>query len=185
MIPWSNIQGLGGAFKLTFVVEEYFVNPTNIHVKIKKVNESIGCDNVVVLFSKKEKAKKILNVCISLFCGICELWTLKDFFQSLKVYKCNNSSLGLATKARACKGANQVWNPRVTFHAPRSVRECEGTLTFTSELPLWKLESRRSPKFLENNFRGQNPSDGRVLYIIGKFLELRCLKWSHMTHLET
>jgi len=45
-------------FRLAFVVEKYFVNPINIHVKNEKVNESIGCKNVVVLFSKKEKAKK-------------------------------------------------------------------------------------------------------------------------------
>jgi hypothetical protein len=34
-------------------------------------------------------------------------------------------SLGLATKARACEGVRQG-NPRVTFHAPRSVGKCEG-----------------------------------------------------------
>jgi hypothetical protein len=33
---------------------------------------------------------------------------------------------GLATKARACKGAGQEGSPRVTSHAPRSVGECEG-----------------------------------------------------------
>lgn len=48
-------------FRLAFVVEKYFVNPTNIHVKNGKVNESIGCDNVVVLFSKKEKAKNFFK----------------------------------------------------------------------------------------------------------------------------
>jgi hypothetical protein len=48
-------------FKLAFVVEKYFVNPINIHVKNEKVNKTIGCDNVVVLFKKKEKAKKILK----------------------------------------------------------------------------------------------------------------------------
>jgi len=58
-------------------------------VKNEKVNESIGCDNVVVLFSQKKKRKfKKIKMCTSLFCGICELWTLKDFFQSLKVHKC-------------------------------------------------------------------------------------------------
>jgi len=32
---------------------------------------------------------------------------------------------------------------------------------------------------------GQNPMDWGVLYIIRKFLELRCLKWARMTHLDT
>jgi hypothetical protein len=37
-------------------------------------------------------------------------------------------------------------------------------------------------------FRGQlpsqNPLDGRVIYIIGKLLKRKCLKWVHMTHLD-
>lgn len=48
-------------FKLAFVVTKYFVNPTNIHVKNEKVNKLIGCNNIVVLFSKKEKAKKFFK----------------------------------------------------------------------------------------------------------------------------
>jgi hypothetical protein len=39
---------------------------------------------------------------------------------------CHNPSLGLATKARACKGAGQEGGSGVTSHAPRSVGECEG-----------------------------------------------------------
>jgi hypothetical protein len=64
----------------------------------------------------------------------------------------------------------------------KSVREW--TLTLPSELPIWELESRWTPKFLEGDFRGQNPWDWRVLYIIGKLLNCRCLKWAHMTHLD-
>jgi hypothetical protein len=37
-----------------------------------------------------------------------------------------NLNLELATKARACKSAGQEGSPGVTFHAPRSVKECEG-----------------------------------------------------------
>jgi hypothetical protein len=43
----------------------------------------------------------------------------------------------------------------------------------------WTLE------FLEGNFKGQNSLDYKVLYIIGKLLELKCLKWAFMTHLRT
>ncbi len=38
---------------------------------------------------------------------------------------CRNPSLGLATKARACKSVGQEGSPRITFHAPGSAKECE------------------------------------------------------------
>jgi hypothetical protein len=47
---------------------------------------------------------------------------------------CYNPSLGLATKARACKGAGQEWSPWVTFHAPRNVGGCEG---MNPHIPKW------------------------------------------------
>jgi hypothetical protein len=54
-----------------------------------------------------------------------------------------NLSLGLATKARACKGAGQEGSLGITFHAPGSVGECEGTKLHTpNELPFWELESQ-------------------------------------------
>jgi len=43
-------------------------------------------------------------------------------------------SLRLVTKARACKGARREWSPRVTFHAPESVRKCEG---MNPHIPKW------------------------------------------------
>jgi len=51
------------------------------------------------------------------------------------------------------------------------------TFTLPSELPFWELKPQWTLKFLKNNFRGQNPLDWRVLYIIGKLLERRFLKW--------
>jgi hypothetical protein len=47
---------------------------------------------------------------------------------------CRNPNLGLTTKARACKGAGQERSPGVMFHAPRSVRECEG---MNPHIPKW------------------------------------------------
>jgi len=38
---------------------------------------------------------------------------------------CRNPSLGLATKARACKGVSQERSLRVTSHALRILEECE------------------------------------------------------------
>jgi hypothetical protein len=63
-------------------------------------------------------------------------------------------------------------------------RVWEWTLTLPSELPFWELEFRWSPKFLENDCKGQNPSHWRVFYIIGKLLKHRCLKWACVTHLD-
>ncbi len=39
---------------------------------------------------------------------------------------CHNPSLGLMTKARACKGAGQEGSLGVTCHAPGNVGKCEG-----------------------------------------------------------
>jgi hypothetical protein len=39
---------------------------------------------------------------------------------------CRNPSLGLMSKPRAYKGAGQEWSLKVTFHALKSVRDCEG-----------------------------------------------------------
>jgi hypothetical protein len=44
-----------------------------------------------------------------------------------------NPSLGLATKARACKGVGQEGSPRITFHVPMSAKECEGVNPHTSK----------------------------------------------------
>jgi hypothetical protein len=60
----------------------------------------------------------------------------------------------------------------------------EWTFTLPSELPFWELESRWTPEFSESNFRGQNPLDWRVPYIIGNILERKCLEWACMTHLD-
>jgi len=47
---------------------------------------------------------------------------------------CRNPSLGLATKAKTCKGAGQTGSPWVTSHAPESVRKCDGMNPHT---PKW------------------------------------------------
>ncbi len=39
---------------------------------------------------------------------------------------CHNPSLGLVTKARACKSAGQEGSPGATSHAPGIVGKCEG-----------------------------------------------------------
>jgi hypothetical protein len=65
------------------------------------------------------------------------------------------------------------------------MRECDNSIsTLPSEFPLWELESQWTPESLEINYKGQNPLDWRVPYIIEKLLERRCLKWACMTHLN-
>jgi hypothetical protein len=59
----------------------------------------------------------------------------------------------------------------------------EWTTTLPSELPLWELDFRWTSKSSKCNYRGQNPLDCGVPYIIGNLLELICLKWARMTHL--
>ncbi len=39
---------------------------------------------------------------------------------------CHDLSIGLTTKVRAYECVGQKWSPRVTFHAPESVKGCEG-----------------------------------------------------------
>jgi hypothetical protein len=46
------------------------------------------------------------------------------------------------------------------------------------------MESRWTSKISESEFRGQNSMACDVLYIIGKLLEHRCLKWARIAHLD-
>ncbi len=109
----------------------------------------------------------------------------KIFRNILWLKRCN-PNLGIATKARACKVAGQEGSLGITSHAPGSVGKCEEwTLTLPKELSFWELESRWTSKFSKGDYRGQNPMDWRVFYIIEKLLECKCLKWACVTHFDT
>jgi hypothetical protein len=84
---------------------------------------------------------------------------------------CCNPSLGLTIEAKRSKGRGprRVWKRRFTL---------------PSELSFWELESQWIPELLESNDRGQNTSHWEVIYIIGKLLKFRCLKWARMTCLD-
>jgi len=60
----------------------------------------------------------------------------------------------------------------------------EWTLTLPRQLPLWEVESRWSPEPSESNCRGQTSMACGVLYINGKLLKRRCLKWARIAHLD-
>jgi hypothetical protein len=64
-------------------------------------------------------------------------------------------------------------------------QECvrKWTSTPPNELPFWKLESWWIFEFLKSNYRGQNPLNWGVIYVIKKILEHGCLKWARITHL--
>jgi hypothetical protein len=119
---------------------------------------------------------------------------------------CRNPSFGLTTKAKGLQGCgpkgkkpgtqgkgiakvqakrkpgshitysrycNKVWG---------SVREW--TLTLPRQLPLWEMESRWTPETSKSELRGQNSMACGLIYIIGKLLERRCLKWARIAHLN-
>jgi hypothetical protein len=89
-------------------------------------------------------------------------------------------------KVKRSQGCEPKRSPGITSHTPGSVRKCEGiwgsmsewTLTLPRQLPLWEMESQWTPKISKSNFRGQNSMTCGVIYIIGKLLEHRCLKWA-------
>jgi hypothetical protein len=73
---------------------------------------------MITLSHKSKWANKSIN---------CKACSFKCFMNLKKTYCdiwCRNPSLGLVTKARACKGAGQEWSLRITFHA-LGVKECE------------------------------------------------------------
>ncbi len=98
---------------------------------------------------------------------------------------CRNLSLGLAIKARCHKVAGQEGNSGVTSHAPGVQRVWGNEPSHSqvnSHVGSWSPEW--IPESLERNFRGQNSLPWRILYIIGKLLKLRCLKWARIAHLD-
>ncbi len=98
---------------------------------------------------------------------------------------CRNPNFRLATKAKELQGCGPKKSLGVASHIPESVGKCEGvnphtpkaTPTLGDGVP---MESRTS----ESDFKSQNSMACGVLYIIGKLLERRCLKWAHITHLD-
>jgi len=60
----------------------------------------------------------------------------------------------------------------------------EWTLTLPRQLPLWEMEFRWTSEISKSDFRGQNLMACNVICIIGKILELTCLKWTHIVHLD-
>jgi hypothetical protein len=106
-------------------------------------------------------------------------------------YHYYDPNLRFMIKARAYKGAGQKLARESYFMLPRSVRECEGMNPHTPKwaptlgVPLWELESQWILEYLKGDCKGQNSLDWKVICIIEKILERKCLEWVCMTHLGT
>jgi hypothetical protein len=75
---------------------------------------------------------------------------------------------------------------RESFHMPLRVQRVWGHepshSQVNSHVGSWNPE--RTSKSSKRNCKGQNSSPWSVLYIIGKILKFRCLKWAHIAHLD-
>jgi hypothetical protein len=75
---------------------------------------------------------------------------------------------------------------RESLHMPSGVQRVWGHepshSQVNSHVGSWIPE--RTPKFSECDYKGQNSLPSGVLYIIGKLLKRRCLKWARIAHLD-
>jgi hypothetical protein len=129
------------------------------------------------------RTQSFKNMSERLMSAITMMEFQSESFNNMSI--CHNPSLGFTTKARACKVVGQKWARESHFMLPgtqESVREW--TPTLPSELPLWELESQSTSESSKGDCRGQNSFDWDP-YIMGKILELRCLKLACMAHLGT
>jgi hypothetical protein len=107
------------------------------------------------------------------------------FLEKLQ-FRCCNPSLGLMTEVRACKGAGQVWRPGVTSHALENVGKFEGMNPHTPKwAPILEVGVPMEFWIFKNQLQGSKPSGFKHSLYHWKYLELRCLKWPCMTHLDT
>jgi hypothetical protein len=74
--------------------------------------------------------------------------------------ECRNPSIGLTTKVRAYKGANQEWSLGITFHALGSVGECEGMNPHTPKwAPILGVGVSMDSWIFKDQSQGHNPLD--------------------------
>jgi hypothetical protein len=106
--------------------------------------------------------------------------------------ECRNPSIWLATKARGLRGCGPRSRPGSHITCSRECkefRECEGMNPHT---PKWtpmlgvgeSWSPERTPEISESVLRGQNTMACYDLYINGKLLKCKCLKWARIVHLD-
>jgi len=120
---------------------------------------------------------------------------------------CSVVTLTLASQTKA-KGLTRVWVKRKPGSQGKGIarvpakripgshitysQECKKvwgsvhslTLTLPRQLPLWEMKSSWTSETSESDCKGQTLMSCGVLYIIGKLLERRCLKWARIAHLD-
>ncbi len=84
----------------------------------------------------------------------------------------------------------QKCEPKVKFEShiscSQSVGECEGMNLHTPKwAPTLGVGVLMDSQIFRGWLQGWNSLDWQVLYIIGKLLTLRCMKWAHMIDLGT
>jgi hypothetical protein len=95
-------------------------------------------------------------------------------------------ALGLRPRQRLAR-LRAKRKPRSHISCSRECKRMWGNEVSHSQVNshFWELESKWTPKFSESDCRGQNLRDWGDHYIIRNLLELKCLKWARMTHLNT
>jgi hypothetical protein len=100
----------------------------------------------------------------------------------------NDGTLALGLRARqgGLQGCGPIRETQESFHMLPGVQRVWGHEPSHSQLNshVRSWSPKRSPKLSERNFKGQNSSLRSVLYIIGKLLKLKCLKWARIAHLD-
>jgi hypothetical protein len=96
------------------------------------------------------------------------------------------ATLALGSQLR--QGFTRLWAKKEAGSHTTYSQECERVWgnepSHPQGVPLWDLDSRWIPKFSKDDCRGQNSMVWNIPYIIGKILELICLKWARITHLD-
>jgi hypothetical protein len=91
-------------------------------------------------------------------------------------------ALGSRPKQKGVAAKRKLGVMPRTPGSARSVREW--ALTLPRQLPKWELKSQWTRKTSESDFKGQNSSPRRVLYIIKNLLKLKCREWPCIAHLD-
>jgi hypothetical protein len=97
------------------------------------------------------------------------------------------ATLALGLQPR--QGVTRLWAKRETqesHHMLPRVQRVWGNEPSHSQMNshCGSWSSKWTPKSLQRDCRGQNPSAWKVLYIIRKLWKLRCLKWTRIAHLD-
>jgi len=124
------------------------------------------------------------------------IYPILNLFLYFNTFFCSldcNCTLNVTTQAlgsRPRQGLAKVWAKYEARSHMSCSRECKKVRgnepshsQVSSHFGSWSPSGLLN--FQKSNCKGQNPLDGRIFYIIIFFLECKCRKWAHMTHLDT